>query len=105
METRSMNGINDQLRTEIEALRLDNMKMRAEFEAAERRSSADRRRGRTQAGFALAAVAAAILLSPASRSAMADTGSDILSRLTALENKTQFVIVDAEHNTMIVNGA
>src|SRR5437016_1642104 len=47
----------------------------------------ERRRSRVQIGLALCAVACAIFLSPAGQKAVADSGTGLEARVTALEQK------------------
>ena len=54
----------------------------------------EHRRLRVLGTVAIAAIAGAILISPANRAAIAESGSTVAARLEALEHKTQFMTSD-----------
>src|SRR5436305_1037222 len=69
------------------------------YQQIEARSRNERRRFKVQMGLALVAVMGAILVSPSNRAAIAQTTGLTLdqlnTRLTAVENKTQYQSVDS----------
>src|SRR5437867_2846217 len=78
--------------------RLEQLEQRCE--RAEARYFRAERRFRLLGGLALATIVTAILISPASRHAIAQANNSIAARVAALEAKTRFLAVDDNGNTV-----
>src|SRR5438105_15048216 len=95
------------MNAEVEKLRAEVQELRAQFRR-------ERRRFRVQMWLALCAVIGAMLISPASRSALAQgygvTLAQLAVRMAAVENKAQFISVSGGEmfitgtNLHIING-
>ena len=90
---------NQLLASRLEQLEKNNTELRIRVDIAEDRNRRERRRLRVQAGLAFAALIATALVSPTSRSAIAQgygvTLASLNTRLAAVENKTRFQTADA----------
>src|SRR5437588_2731547 len=82
--------------------------LRAEFQQLKAQFHQERRRFRVQTGLALCAVIGAILASPANRAAIAQgygvTLAQLATRMTAVENKTQFMSASSANKTTTFTG-
>ena len=94
--------LNNAMTNENAQMKSENVQMKAQFRS-------DRRRLRAQLGLALLSIIGAILVSPGSRSAIAQgygtTLAQLAVRMTAVEQKTQYVSVDSSTKTMLITGA
>ncbi len=94
------------MNTEIQALEARLEAMEARCMESERQYRKAARRWKLQAGLAFGVLVAAILLFPGNRAAIAQgygtTLQQLLSRLTAVESKTQFVAIGSDGEMHIV---
>jgi hypothetical protein len=90
---------NQLLASRLEQLEKNNTELRTEFACERSANLRERRRLRAQAGLAFAALIATVIVSPTSRSAIAQgygvTLAGLNTRLAAVEAKTQFQSADA----------
>src|SRR5579871_6983259 len=97
MTTQSITDVLTRLESieqESTQLKQANTRIEQKYVQLAAQSKNERRRYRVQMGLALTAVAGALFLSPGNRAALAQAGTDLATRVAALEAKTQFMSAD-----------
>ncbi len=103
-----MTADNQRLASRLEQLEKNNTELRTEFACERSANRRERRRLRLQAGLAFAGLIATVLVSPTSRSAIAQgygvTLAGLNTRLAVVEAKTQFQSADASAKSTTFSG-